>query len=205
MMSPCIDGLAKAPDARRLYRWQDAGQLERFGTLVRLGLDATAAERAELTRLKTLFDDADRVQRITAMEFDAVLLNSHAAVVCEAKSSLTSEQLTKFDDTINRVLWFERPRTWCTEYTKACQCCPCFWPITLWRAKQSCTGQHVSWASCSSHETALSMDQACHAMARAIAIFTAPSYALLSNERPPFNLLFEWTWHEMLAQLIEPP
>ena len=104
MMSPCIDGLAKAPDARRLYRWQDAGQLERFGTLVRLGLDATAAERAELTRLKTLFDDADRVQRITAMEFDAVLLNSHAAVVCEAKSSLTSEQLTKFDDKINRVL-----------------------------------------------------------------------------------------------------
>jgi hypothetical protein len=104
MMSPYIDGLAKAPDARRLYRWQDAGQLERFGTLVRLGLDATAAERAELTRLKTLFDDADRVQRITAMEFDAVLLNSHAAVVCEAKSSLTSEQLTKFDDKINRVL-----------------------------------------------------------------------------------------------------
>ena len=104
MMSPCIDGLAKAPDARRLYRWQDAGQLERFGTLVRLGLDATAAERAELTRLKTLFEDADRVQRITAMEFDAVLLNSHAAVVCEAKSSLTSEQLTKFDDKINRVL-----------------------------------------------------------------------------------------------------
>ena len=104
MMSPCIDGLAKAPDARRLYRWQDAGQLERFGTLVRLGLDATAAERAELTRLKKLFDDADRVQRITAMEFDAVLLNSHAAVVCEAKSSLTSEQLTKFDDKINRVL-----------------------------------------------------------------------------------------------------
>ena len=104
MMSPCIDGLAKAPDARRLYRWQDAEQLERFGMLVRLGLDASAAERAELTRLKTLFDDADRVQRITAMEFDAVLLNSHAAVVCEAKSSLTSEQLTKFDDKINRVL-----------------------------------------------------------------------------------------------------
>ena len=104
MMSPCIDGLAKAPDARRLYRWQDAKQLERFGMLVRLGLNATAAERAELTRLKTLFDDADRVQRITAMEFDAVLLNSHAAVLCEAKSSLTSKQLTKFDDKINRVL-----------------------------------------------------------------------------------------------------
>ena len=104
MMSPCIDGLAKAPDARRLYRWQDAKQLERFGMLVRLGLNASAAERAELTMLKTLFDDADRVQRITAMEFDAVLLNSHAAVVCEAKSSLTSEQLTKFDDKINRVL-----------------------------------------------------------------------------------------------------
>ncbi|MGB1606706.1 MAG: hypothetical protein ACPIOQ_78985, partial [Promethearchaeia archaeon] len=34
MMSPCIDGLAKAPEARRLYKWRDSAQLERFAMLV---------------------------------------------------------------------------------------------------------------------------------------------------------------------------
>ena len=104
MMSPCIDGLAKAPEARRLYKWRDSAQLERFAMLVRRGCAASLEERAELKTLKTLFDDADRVRRITAMEFDAVLLNSHAAVVCEAKSSVTSDQLTKFDDKVNRIM-----------------------------------------------------------------------------------------------------
>ena len=61
-------------------------------------------ERTELQALHKLFADADKKHRMTAMEFDAVLLNSHTAVVCEAKSSLTNDELTKFDDKINRLM-----------------------------------------------------------------------------------------------------
>ena len=104
MLSPCISGLVRVPEARRLYKWREPGQLERFATLVRMAKATSPEERTELMSLKKQFDDADRQQRIVAMEFDAVLLNSQAAVVCEAKSSMTSDQLIDFDSKINRLM-----------------------------------------------------------------------------------------------------
>ena len=67
MLSPCISGLARVPEARRLYKWREPGQLERFATLVRMAKATSPEERTELMTLKKQFDEADRQQRIVAM------------------------------------------------------------------------------------------------------------------------------------------
>ena len=77
---------------------------QQFANLARKGKAAVAEERAELMRLKKLFDDADRVKRIPIMEFDAVLLNSRSAVVCESKSSMTAKELNAFHDRVDLLM-----------------------------------------------------------------------------------------------------
>lgn len=103
LLEPCFDGLVKAPMARRLYNSTDTVKLRRFAELVRL---CNSISHEQRTELDALVRELERSQKQSGpmMEFDAVLLNSRVAVVCESKGTLGLKELGDFHTRIDALL-----------------------------------------------------------------------------------------------------
>ena len=103
LLEPCFDGLVKAPMARRLYNSTDTAKLRRFAELVRL---CNSISHEQRTELDALIRELERSQKQSGpmMEFDAVLLNSRVAVVCESKGTLGLKELGDFHTRIDALL-----------------------------------------------------------------------------------------------------
>ena len=103
LLEPCFDGLVKAPMARRLYNSTDTVKLRRFAELVRL---CNSISHEQRTELDALIRELERSQKQSGpmMEFDAVLLNSRVAVVCESKGTLGLKELGDFHTRIDALL-----------------------------------------------------------------------------------------------------
>ena len=103
LLEPCFDGLVKAPMARRLYNSTDTSKLRRFAELVRLCNSMSHEQRTELDALVRELERSQK-QSGPVMEFDAVLLNSRVAVVCESKATLGLKEMGDFHTRVDALL-----------------------------------------------------------------------------------------------------